>query len=29
VEVEALGPVEIKGKAMPVEVFSVNLGQPG
>jgi class 3 adenylate cyclase len=27
VEIEALGPVEIKGKAMPVEVFSVNLGQ--
>ena len=27
VEIEALGPVEIKGKAAPVEVFSVNLGQ--
>ena len=27
VEVEALGPVEIKGKVAPVEVFSVNLGQ--
>jgi len=27
VEIEALGPVEIKGKAVPVEVFSVNLGQ--
>jgi class 3 adenylate cyclase len=26
-EIEAMGPVEIKGKAMPVEVFSVNLGQ--
>ena len=29
VSVEPLGPVEIKGKAAPVEVFSVNLGQPG
>jgi adenylate cyclase len=27
VEIETLGPVEIKGKAAPVEVFSVNLGQ--
>ena len=27
VEIEALGPVEIKGKAAPVEVFSVNFGQ--
>ncbi len=29
VAVESLGPVEIKGKAAPVEVFSVNLGQQG
>ena len=27
VQVESLGPVQIKGKATPVEVFSVNLGQ--
>jgi class 3 adenylate cyclase len=27
VQVEPLGPVDIKGKAAPVEVFSVNLGQ--
>jgi len=27
VEIEDLGPVEIKGKAAPVDVFSVNLGQ--
>jgi class 3 adenylate cyclase len=27
VAIEALGPVEIKGKSAPVEVFSVNLGQ--
>jgi class 3 adenylate cyclase len=27
VVVEALGPVQFKGKAMPVDVFSVNLGQ--
>jgi class 3 adenylate cyclase len=27
VEVESLGPVAIRGKALPVEVFSVNLGQ--
>jgi class 3 adenylate cyclase len=29
VSVEPLGPVDIKGKAARVEVFSVNLGQPG
>jgi class 3 adenylate cyclase len=29
VAVESLGPVEIKGKAAPVEVFSVNLEQQG
>jgi class 3 adenylate cyclase len=27
VEVEPLGPVAIRGKAEPVEVYSVNLGQ--
>ena len=27
VQVEALGPVEIKGKSAPVEIFSVNVGQ--
>ena len=29
VAVESLGPVEIKGKAAPVEVYSVNLAQQG
>ena len=29
VEIEALGPVEIKGKAAQVEVYSVNTGQTG
>ena len=29
VSVEPLGLVDIKGKSAPVEVFSVNLGQPG
>ena len=27
VEVESLGPIEIRGKVIPVEVYSVNLGQ--